>query len=199
MRYRLARVAALLLLSPFAGNADHLPKRLHAAGKAETKLAGLSITKDGVSVSEAIRLYGEPTEKKVSTKDPVWIGYRWTLGKALLEVATANGRITGVYVEGTGDGPVSKTGAGLKLGDGLTRLRALYGPKFEDRVYPNMRIGADIRHRSDRIPYTGVWENRRVTIQWENPEYTLTAGLDERNRIASLWLLRPECFPGECE
>ncbi len=147
-------------------------------------------------MSEATRLFGEPTEKKVAPNNPVWVGYRWQLGRATLEVGTANGRITDVYVAGTAEGTASRTGAGLKLGDGLDRLKALYGPKFDDRVYPDMH---EIMHRSDRVPYSGIWERRRVTIQWASPEYTLTAGIDERGRIVSLWLLRPECFPGERE
>jgi hypothetical protein len=179
--------------------ADHLPEHLQATSKAETKLAGLSITKDGESVSEAIKLYGEPTEKNVVANNPAWIGYRWSLGKALLEVETVHGRVTGVYVERTADGPVSRTGAGLKLGDDLKRLKAIYGPRFEDRANPAMSIGGEVKPRKDRIPHTGVWERHRVTIQWKEPEYTLTAGLDSRGSIVSLWLLRPECFPGECD
>lgn len=151
---------------------------------------------DGESVSKAIKLYGEPTEKNVAANNPAWIGYRWTLGKAVLEVETVDGRMTGVYVEGTANGRVSRTGAGLKLGDDLKRLKAIYGARFEHRVHPAMSIGGEVKARKDRIPHTGVWENNRVTIQWKEPEYTLTAGLDDRGRIVSLWLLRPECFPG---
>ncbi len=164
----------LLVLSPFVIRADHLPDQLHATGKPETQLAGLSITKDGESVSEAIKLYGEPTEKEVAANNPPWTGYRWKLGKTTLEVGTVNGRMTDIHVEGTADGPLSRTGAGLKLGDGVNRLKAIYGPRFQN-------------------------QDRRVTIQWREPEYTLTAGLDDRGRIISLWLLRPECFPGECD
>lgn len=120
------------------------------------------------------------------------------MGKAVLEVETVDGRMISVYVEGPADGPVSRTGAGLKLGDDLKRLKAIYGPKFENRAYPAMSIGGEVKRRKDRVPHTGVWENHRVTIQWEEPEYTLTAGLDDRGRIVSLWLMRPECFPGEC-
>jgi hypothetical protein len=197
-RSHLIRATFCLLLAPLVARADHLPDQLHATGKAETKLAGLSITKDGESVSEAIKLYGEPAEKNVAANNPAWIGYRWTFGKAVLEVETVNGRMTGVYVEGTADGPASRTGAGLKLGDDLKRLKAIYGPKFEDRAYPARSIGGEVKRRKDRVPHSGVWENHRVTIQWNEPEYMLTVGLDDRGRIVSLWLLRPECFPGEC-
>jgi hypothetical protein len=189
----------LVSFVPVSARADHLPDHLQATGKAETKLAGLSITKDGESVSEAIKFYGEPTEKRGAANNPPWIGYRWILGKAVLEVDTVNGKMTGVYVEGTADGDLSRTGAGLKLGDDLKRLQAIYGSRLESRVYPDVRIGGEVKRRKDRIPYSGVWENHRVRIQWQDPEYTLTAGLDDHGRVVSLWLLRPECFPGECD
>src|SRR5947209_13235817 len=131
-RRNLARAAALLVLVAFAGRGDHLPEELHATGKVETKLAGLSITREGLNVSDAIKLYGAPTGRNVAARNPAWIGYRWIFGDAILEVSTADGKITDVYVEGTAKGAVARTGAGLMLGDGLAKLEAIYGPKFLD-------------------------------------------------------------------
>lgn len=65
----LTAATVCLLLAPAITRADHLPDHLHATGKAETKVAELSITKDGESVSKAIKLYGEPTEKQQSRLD----------------------------------------------------------------------------------------------------------------------------------
>ena len=86
----------------------------------------------------------------------------------------------------------------MKLGDDLKRLRDLYGRRYREGTYPDMIVGGKTMGRSERIPHSGVWENHRVIIQWKNLEYTLTAGFDENGKIVSLWLIRPECFPGEC-
>jgi len=194
---QLARLV-LLSLVPVATWADHLPAHLHASGKAETKLAGVAITKTG-NVSEAVKRYGQPTKRTVAANNPGWVGYAWRLGNARLEVSVEKDIVTSVYVEGTGQGPAVGTGAGLRLGDDLSRLAAIYGRTYNEGTYPDVSIGGEARRRSERIPHSGVWENHRVKIQWRSPEYTLTAGLDERGRIVSLWLMRPECFPGECD
>ena len=183
---------------PEAARADHLPERLHATGKAETRLAGIAITRTA-NISDAIKRFGPPTEKKTAENNPVWIGYRWNLQNANLEVSASSGHITSVYVEASGTGPSLGTGAGVKLGDDFRRLEATYGERYSDRTYPDMRVGGESRERAERIPFSGVRENRRIKIQWRSPEYTLTAGLDEHGKVRSLWLLRPECFPGECE
>jgi hypothetical protein len=186
------------LLLPMVASADHLPDELHSTGKAETSLAGISISRTS-PVSEAIKRYGPPTERKLAANNTAWVGYRWVLKSAILEVGASNDIITDIYVELTGAGTRVGTGSGLNLGDDLARLKAIYGNKYQDWKYPDLSIGGGPRARSERIPYSGVWERQRVVIQWASPEYTLSAGLDDQGKIVSLCLLRPECFPGECK
>jgi hypothetical protein len=192
-----ARLILMLSLVPLAARADHLPEELQADGKAETRLAGIPITR-ATNVSEAFKRYGQPTERKLARNNPCWAGYAWKLGNARLEVGAQDGIVTAVYIEGTGKGPAARTGAGLRLGDDLGRIKAIYGQRYREGTYPDLVVMGETKRRSERIPHSGVWENHRVKIQWKEPEYTLTAGLDANGKIVSLWLMRPECYPGEC-
>ena len=68
-----------------------------------------------------------------------------------------------VDVWGAGVGSIGKTGRGLALGDGISRVMQLYGPRFQ------------------KDPHS-------ITLQWKD-ETTLVLDLDEKGRIIHIQLL----------
>jgi hypothetical protein len=66
-----------------------------------------------------------------------------------------------------------RSGAGLKLGDGLAELKRIYGKRFKERDIPNLGI-------------------HDVMVQWRSEEYSLVAEFDGMGRIKRLSLFSPE-------
>jgi hypothetical protein len=189
----LVRLLLLTSLVSTSALADHLPEAQLANGKPEVVLAGIDLEQAGID--DVIRLYGPPSRKLNFPNNPAWTGYIWETRRAKLEVGVNSGpnrdRITDVYVQGTDRRSMGTTGRGLKLGDNLTELKRLYGDHFQVE-------DSSLGFVSNRKEFTGVANAHRVRIQWRSIGFTLTAGFTDAGNIAALWLLSPECYPGEC-
>ena len=175
-----------------AAYADHLPGSLLAKGEPETKLAGIDLKT--ANLKDVIKLYGKPTRKIKVQNNPTWTGYVWELKQAKIELGVndlPDNQVDDIYVEGTSSSRVGETGRGLKLGDDINDIKRIYGENFEVQK---------INSIDKRMEFTGVMSGyKRVTIQWESEEFTLTAGLNKEGKIFALWLILPECYPGPCE
>ena len=182
-----------LILCQLPAKADHLPDKLLARGKPETKLAGIDLTR--TKLDNVIRMYGRPKRETRVPNNPNWTGYIWELSGAKIELDVNNGpsgkQIGGIYVEGIARGKVGSTGRGLRLGDTIEAIKQLYGNKFQ------IEKGNPLGHRQE---FTGVDAvSQRIILQWASEEFTLTAGFDDAGKIIALWLILPECYPEPCE
>src|SRR5207245_7009408 len=139
MNWRVTSVLLVLITFPSIGRADHLPDNLQAPGRPETTLARINL-KDA-SITKIVKLYGKPTkEKRAEPSLPNSSGsidYYWRRrGLNLhvqIEFATQQPEWKPVVLVEVGIGTsrrVSKTGAGLRLGDTLSDLRRVYGRRF---------------------------------------------------------------------
>lgn len=182
MNLRFATVLLILIIFPSIGRADHLPDSLQARGRPETTLARINLK--GASITKIVRLYGKPTkEKRLEPSLPNSSGsidYYWhRRGLNLhvqIEFAIEQPTWKPVVLVEVGVGSsrrISKTGAGIRLGDTLSDLRHVYGRRFHLRNIPKFKI-------------------HDVMIQWHREEYSLIATLDRHNRITSLSLVTPE-------
>jgi hypothetical protein len=107
--------------------------------------------------------------------------YRWLKRGIKLHLVvyrfneTKNGEyIAVIEVEGSQPtGFIHGTGRGLKLGDDLSDVRRIYGPRYKVRNVPKLNI-------------------HDVMIQWRAEEFSLVAELDVRGRITKLSLFAPE-------
>jgi hypothetical protein len=185
-------ILMLILAGPTA--ADHLPEKLLATGQPEKILAAINLEK--TKFDDVVRMYGPPTREVKVPNNPAWTGYVWETARAKLEVSVNRGpagdAIGDVYIEGTDSGPMGSTGRGLRLGDDMRTLKRIYGSRFEVS-HPS---GASLRNRKE---FAGVAADRQVDVQWKSQEFTLTIGFNVRGKIMALWLVPPECYPGECE
>jgi hypothetical protein len=193
-KYTIYAFLFLLFLCQGVANADHLPEKLLADGKPETTLAGINLR--NTKLNDVIRMYGPPTRKVKAPNNPAWTGYVWELPNAKLEVGVnsdaSGAQIDDIYVEGTADGQLGSTGRGLKLGDGIKTIKRIYGRHFQLTQLRNKP--------KKRMEFTGVSvANQRVTIQWNSEEFTLTAGISSNGKVVAMWLILPECYPGDCE
>ncbi len=195
MKY--VKLSLLLSFLLFFGTAqaDHLPENLLASGQPETTLASINLK--ATKLTDVIKMYGPPMLEEKTSRDPDWTSYIWKLPNAKLEVEVHSGpsgtQITDVYVEGTVNGPVGSTGRGLQLGDDIKTLERIYGNKFKLSTLRN----DSSEKREDFMGVMGV--NKRVTIQWDLEEFTLTVGLDNKGKISAMWLILPEWYPDGCE
>ena len=179
-------VLAVLSASIFAPIclADHLPPELQARGRPEKRLAGIVL--DRSRVADVIKMYGKPAEVRKQDK-PAGLNvvdiydYYWIKSGVKLHLLVyGGGGIKGgeyialVEVEGSpARGAIGRTGAGLKLGDGLADVRRIYGRRFQERKLPKLNI-------------------HDVMIQWRREEFSLIAEFDGRGRIKNLSLSSPE-------
>ena len=86
-------------------------------------------------------------------------------------------RISLIEVEGAA-GPAGRTGAGLKIGDDLSDLTRIYGPRYHLRNIPNREI-------------------HDVMIQWRKEEFSLVAELDRWGKITSSRSSAGVIYPAE--
>jgi hypothetical protein len=186
----------LLLLGGFQAAADHLPEKLLARGKPETVLAGVDLRT--ATPAAVLRQFGPPTRTIRVPNNPGWTGYLWDKEGVRLEIEVSQGK-RGDYIDtvtvvrlGNATRPESPpaTGAGLRLGDSLDRLKQLYGDRLQ-------------MLRQAPVPVsTGPFEltpgSQIAVLQWSSLEFTLTAGLDAEGKVVALRLRPPECYPGGC-
>src|SRR5262249_38284221 len=104
--------------------------------------------------------------------------YYWRLAKEKLHVLVVRSAgieyIGLVEVEGVGKSRlVGRTGRGLRIGDRLSDLIRIYGPKYKTRNIPKLKI-------------------HDVMVQWRAEEFSLVAELDKKDRITKLSLSPPE-------
>ena len=173
---RLGAVALALLFISSVSHADHLPENKQARGNPEKRLAGIHLERN--KIADVIRMYGKPTEirKQPGPPEIAMTDYYWRKGKFELHVlvirSSGTSWISLVEVEGA-TGTAGRTGAGLKIGDTLSDLKRIYGPRFHLRNIPNLKI-------------------HDVMIQWRKEEFSLVAELDHRGKITKLTLSPPE-------
>lgn len=195
-------LSALLLAAAIASSfADHLPEKLLARGKPETTLAGINL--ESTTPEEVLRRLGPPIKTVRVPNNPQWTGYLWQAANTRIEVEVSRGRtrdyietVTVVRLNGESPASASKQpnvsiGQGLKLGNSLDALKALYGSR--------MQVDKQAAVPVDTKPFLSVPGVETATIQWTPMEFTLTAGLDAEGRIIALRLRPPECFPGGCK
>lgn len=192
---RIGFLCLCVFINAFIAKADHLPDEMLATGKPEIKLAGIDLTK--TKLDDVVRLYGAATREKKAPNNPSWTGYIWELPGAKIELSVDNGpagpQIHDVYVEGSTNKKVGSTGRGLKFGDDIAAIKRLYGSEFKTQTLNRNSSG-------QRMEFSGVTAStQRVTLQWRSEEFTLNVGLDEAGKVAALWLILPECYPGPCE
>jgi len=128
------------LLTPLRTGADHLEGKQRATGAPEHVLCGIDVYK--TAVTEVIKAYGEPTEKRdipaVGLKDGVGGERNYTWVKVGLRLAVWTGyhndhesSVYGVDVWGPApQGELGKSGRGLALGSTLQQQKAICGDRF---------------------------------------------------------------------
>ncbi len=174
---------SLLVLLPLAtvSLADHLPDNLQLKSRPEKTLAGIRLGRS--KLSDVIKMYGEPP---CLIKEEMPAGYvdthhyYWYEGEVRLHVVVFRSKelvgdeyIAMVEIEGSAmDGTIGRTGAGLKLGSGFSKLKRIYGRRFYLRNIPEYDI-------------------HDVMVQWRSG-YSLVAELNQENIIKRLSLFSPE-------
>ncbi len=121
-----------LILAALPLFADHPIAWLISARKPETRLAGIAI---GKPITRVFALYGRPASVR---PDPSNDGaaYRWNKGDFQIAVETTREidpkieTVARVRITGDRSIPAGKTGAGVRLGDGLDQLVAKYGHRY---------------------------------------------------------------------
>jgi hypothetical protein len=173
---RLCAVTLALIFLNTVSHADHLPENKLARGNPEKRLAGIHLECN--QVADVIRMYGKPSEVRKQPGPPeiVMTDYYWRKGKfelhVLIERSSGVSRISLVEVEGA-TGAAGQTGAGLKIGDDLSDLKRIYGPRYHLRNIPNLQI-------------------HDVMVEWRKQEFSLVVYLDRRGKITKLALMPPE-------
>ena len=182
-RNRVLALLATVLLAPVCF-ADHLPSKDQAKGQPEKKLAG--ITLDRTKVSEVIKRYGRPSEVQKEPRPPNLnvvdtYHYRWLKPGIQIHLVVfqfdppgSGEYIALIEVEGPdADGRLYGTGRGLRIGDELSDIRRIYGPRCKVTNIPKMKI-------------------HDVMIQWRSEEFSLIAELNKKGKITKLSLFAPE-------
>ena len=120
-------------------------------------------------------MYGEPSKvvKQSSTPDVALTDYYWNLANGKLHLLMVQDYISLIEVEGSAGSIHLKTGSGLRIGDNVSDLRKIYGPRYKVRNIPRLSIND-------------------VMIQWRSEEFSLVAELDKKGRIKKLSLFAPE-------
>lgn len=190
-----ASTVALTLVFLLPAFSDHLPPELLARGTPERTLAGITLGKS--KLSDVMRIYGPPTRQVRAPNNPEWSGYIWEISSSKIEVDFEHERQGDfahyVYIQGSDKGRLDSTGAGLKLGDDISSLRHIYGPRFQVITSPDVRIG---------------WENaedfkvsaggRLIVLQWRSEDFSLVVGISDIGKIVAMQLTVPECYPSGC-
>jgi hypothetical protein len=156
---------------------DHLPHSKTALGKPEHVLAGVNVYDDKIeSVLEQLgkrskvdsntnsdypQGSGERSYDWDSNEVRVRVGTEFRTDETTKKVIESAPMVVDVWRSGVGlDG---KTGRGLALGDGISWVRQVYGPRFQ------------------KDPHS-------ITLQWKD-ETTLVLHLDDKGRIIHMQLL----------
>ena len=144
MKLPAATAILLMLLITLPVIADHLPPSQLAQGKPETRMGPVLL--DRTNVNDLVRLYGEPSGRKVISDDNMGTRgeyvYSWKIGPAKLEVRTwfqPKGESAIDSVEVWGDSAVQfATGRGLRLGAKRSDIKRLYGDRYQSgKKQPN--------------------------------------------------------------
>jgi hypothetical protein len=156
---------------------DHLPPSKIALGKPEHVLAGVNVYDD--SIESVLKRLGKPNKVDSNTNSDYPPGsgersYDWNSNGVRIRVGTefhtdettkkvieSAPMIVDVWASGVGS--TAKTGKGLALGDGISRIRKLYGPRFQRDAHS-------------------------ITLQWKD-ETSLILDLDDNGRIIHMQLL----------
>jgi hypothetical protein len=165
--------------------ADHCPEEKIAAGDPETSLAGVNL-EEGTFDDVSARL-GPPAKHNEGRHpdDPSgsgWATYEWKRGGATIKMdaeffTSASGtRVVGmdaVTVSGEASEQVPGTGRGVKLGDGLDRVKQIYGPKYVEGTVNGPKLG-----------------QRTITYCFSD-ETELSLGFDKAGHVVALRLVAP--------
>jgi hypothetical protein len=165
--------------------ADHCPEERIAAGDPETSLAGVDLEED---TFEAVRArLGAPAKHDEGRQadDPPgsgWATYEWKRGRATIKLdaefytSGSGTKVVGmetVTVSGEASDQVPGTGRGVKLGDGLDRVKQIYGAKYVEGTVNGPKLG-----------------QRTITYCFSD-ETELTLGFDKAGHVVALSLAAP--------
>jgi hypothetical protein len=165
--------------------ADHCPEEKIAAGDPETSLAGVNLEED--TFEDVRTRLGPPAKQNEGRQadDPPgsgWATYEWKRGRVTIKLdgefytSGSGSRVVGmeaVTLSGEAGDPTPGTGRGLKLGDGVERVKQLYGAKFVEGGMSGSKLG-----------------QRTITYCFSDGT-ELAVGFDKSGRVTAVRLAAP--------
>ena len=178
-------VAAVLVFAARVAWADHCPEDRTASAAPETSLAGVDVIRD--KVPDVLARLGKPTSHKEGREAdyPVgsgWADYEWKYSRATVSMSTefytsdTGARVEAVeliQMSGTSSRAPLCTGKGLRLGDEVKRVLALYGTTYVEGTVNGPELG------------------KRTMTYCFSDETELSIGLTADSHVVAMWLHAP--------
>ena len=184
-RTRTILAAAVLVFAARVASADHCPEARTTNAPPETSLAGVDFGRD--KLPDVVARLGKPTNHKEGRddSDPAgsgWSEYEWKQRKVTVSVSTefytadTGGRVEAVEViqlSGAASRVDLGTGRGLRLGDDLNRVVAVYGATYVEGTVNGPQLG------------------KQTMTYCFSDDTELSVGLDPNHRVVAIRLQAP--------